>query len=81
VLSQAQEAQMETARQLRQSINVTAFATLLVAVFTALMGRELNAAMLSTAGLALIAVARFAVAVPRRGRPPTRTLPALCAHL
>ena len=76
---------METAVQIRQSINVTAVATFLVALFTAFMGRELNAAMLSMAGMGLIAAARGIVVLPRRrsagGSPGLAPEPALCAHL
>jgi hypothetical protein len=76
----AQEEQMETAVQVRQSINVTAVATLLVALFAAVMGRELNAAMLAMAGVALVAAARQVVVSPPRPSRSTAT-DALCAHL
>jgi hypothetical protein len=76
---------METAVQIRKSINVTALATLLVALFTAFMGRELNAAMLSMAGMGLIAAARGIMLLPRRGGEGMRSCsipePVRCAHL
>jgi hypothetical protein len=83
MLSQAQEAHMETAVQIRQSINITALATLLVAVFIAVMGSPLNATLLSMAGLALIGAARWVAVAPRRAGVRRSRAPAaaLCAHL